>query len=274
MKLLQDQLDFFNANGYLLIENVFTPEETEILLDEMSQLITEDCPRRILEKNGSVRSFFAPHFSNRIMDQVSRDKRVVEPCTQLIGGDIYLYQSKLNTKTAMSGDWWEWHQDYTYWQQDDGVPGPNILTAMIFLNDVTEFNGPLLIIPGTHKIGVVDSEENKIEIDDEEYRAYVEGTKYMSALTPDLKYTLKQDTIRKWALDKGIVSAKGPKGSVLIFHGNVFHASSNNLSPWDRHTYLLTYNDMANQPGYRENPRPDFLANRNARSIEYVESWA
>jgi ectoine hydroxylase len=271
MKLEKEQLDFFEENGYLLIHDLFTAEEADVLLNEMSDVIKEDCPRRILEKNGSVRSFFAPHFTNRVMDKAARDGRLVGPCSQLLNGDIYLYQAKLNTKAAMSGDWWEWHQDYTFWKQDDGMPGSNVLTAMIFLNDVTEFNGPLLVIPGSHKAGTVDSEENKIEIADEKYRAYVEEADYLTALTSDLKYTLKNRTIRKWAKEKGIVSAKGRKGSVLIFHGNIFHASSNNLSPWDRHTYLLTYNHVENQPEERENPRPDFIANRNAAPLRVEE---
>ncbi len=56
----------------------------------------------------------------------------------------------------MVGDWWEGHQDYTYWKKDDGMPEPNVLTAMIFLNDVTEFNGQMLLIPKSHMAGVID----------------------------------------------------------------------------------------------------------------------
>jgi ectoine hydroxylase len=93
----------------------------------------------------------------------------------------------------------------------------------------------------------------------------------MTSLTSDLKYKLQKSTIQSWAEKKGIVSAKGPRGSVLFFHGNVFHASSNNLSPWDRHAYLLTYNRVDNKLTESKNPRPDFLASRKAEPIEPVK---
>jgi ectoine hydroxylase len=267
MKLTNEQVAFYHENGYLLVKNVFTAGEADLMCSEMESVITEDCPRRILEKTGSVRSFFAPHFSNELFDTVSRDERVAATAAQLLGGQIYLYQSKLNTKAAMCGDWWEWHQDYTYWKQDDGMPRPDVLTAMIFLNDVTEFNGPMLLIPGSHKTGTVDNEAHQADLSEEGYGEYLRKAEYMTSLTADLKYKLKQQTISNWVTSNGLVSATGPAGSILFFHGNVFHASSNNLSPWDRHTYLLTYNHINNEPLEIEHPRPDFLAIRKGIAI-------
>jgi ectoine hydroxylase len=271
MKLTNEQVAFYHENGYLLVKNVFTPGDTNLMCSEMESVIAEDCPRRILEKNGSVRSFFAPHFSNELFDMVSRDERVAAPSAQLLGGGVYLYQSKLNTKAAMCGDWWEWHQDYTYWKQDDGMPRPDVLTAMIFLNDVNEFNGPMLLIPGSHKTGTVDNEAHEAELGDEGYGQYLQKAEYMTSLTADLKYKLKQQTISNWVTSNGLVSATGPAGSVLFFHGNVFHASSNNLSPWHRHTYLLTYNHINNEPLEIEHPRPEFLAIRKGIAIMPVK---
>ncbi len=271
MKLTNEQVAFYHENGYLLVKNVFTADEANLMCSEMESVIAEDCPRRILEKSGSVRSFFAPHFTNELFDLVSRDERVAAPTAQLLDGEVYLYQGKLNTKAAMCGDWWEWHQDYTYWKQDDGMPRPDVLTAMIFLNDVTEFNGPMLLIPGSHKTGTVDNEAHQAELSDEEYAKYLQKAEYMTSLTADLKYKLNQQTIRNWATSNGLVSATGPAGSVLFFHGNVFHASSNNLSPWPRHTYLLTYNHTGNEPLEIEHPRPEFLAVRKGVAIKPVK---
>ena len=273
MELTQQQILFYKENGFLLLENVFNTEEVQVLLNEMDEVIKEDGPRRILEKNGSVRSFFAPHFTSEIFDKTNRLDRLVVPSRQLIGDDVYVHQSKINVKAAMLGDWWEWHQDYPYWKNDDGMPKPDVLTAMIFMNETNEFNGPLLLIPGSHKNGEFDDQPNDIEADpndSEWYAEYLKSASFMTSLTSNLKYKLERKTIADWVAKKGIYSAKGAPGSVLFFHGNVFHASSNNLSPWDRFTYLITYNSVSNKLPNIAEPRPEFIAIRKFDAIEPV----
>jgi len=273
MKLTQEEIVGYRKNGYLLLKDVFSVQETGLILKEMFGVIVKDSPGRILEKNGSLRSYFAPERASELFQGLVRSYRLVGPSRQLLGSEVYIHQTKINSKQAMAGDWWEWHQDYTYWKQDDGMPGPDVLTAMIFLNEVNEFNSQLLLIPGSHHAGTVDAEEN--ELDEEKAAAYQQSATYMTALTADLKYTLKQQTVARWAERNGIISAKGPAGSVLFFHGNVFHASANNLSPWNRYTFLVTYNSVGNVLPEMENPRPTFLANRDFTPIEPSEdeSW-
>lgn len=265
MHITSSQVNQFQETGYLLIEHVFTQSEVNSMLDEMQRIITIDSPRRILEKNGYVRSVFAPETDSRLFEKVTRLERLVKPAMALLGSEVYIHQTKLNTKFAMAGDWWEWHQDYVFWKNDDGMRFPQVLTIMIFLNDINEFNGPMLLIPGSHKAGVVDDGENKNGHEEVNswYTQYQKSADYLPALTSNLKYTLKQHTIMKWAKSNGLTAAKGAAGAILFFHGNIFHASSNNLSPWDRHTLLITYNSMQNTLSPVAKPRPEFLANRN-----------
>jgi len=274
MKLSDDQISAYHENGFLLIENIFGKEEIDLALTEMDKIIGEDSPRRILEKTGAVRSFFCPELTNHVYKQITLSGKLVNPSRQLLGGDVYIHQSKINSKHAMVGDWWEWHQDYTFWKQDDGMPCSNVLTAMVYLNDVNEFNGPLILIPGSHKAGIVDDAANDAgpqAMESEWFKSYQGSTTYMSALTANLKYTLKQTTISKWVEKRGIYSAKGPAGSVLFFHGNIFHASSNNLTPWNRHAFLVTYNSVHNTLPQQEDPRPSFLANRDFTPIAAMD---
>ncbi|MBO9201556.1 MULTISPECIES: phytanoyl-CoA dioxygenase family protein [Niastella] len=265
MKLSEKQLNDYHRDGFLVLQDLFAAGEVAVMLQEMERIIQEDCPRRILEKSGAVRSFFAPEAGSGIYARVIRDERVLLPAIQLLNNNVYVHQSKLNTKHAMVGDWWAWHQDFTFWHNDDGMPRPDVLTAMIYLNDTNEFNGPMLIIPGSHRDGIASTGDTDEKEDDANgwFNAYQNSATYMSALTADLKYTLEKDNIKRWAGRKGIVSAKAPAGSVLFFHGNVFHASSNNLSPWDRHAFLITYNSIENQLTDISNPRPEFIASRN-----------
>lgn len=272
MEFTKEQVECYNRDGFLIEEHLFSLEELEIINKAMSEVIKVPSEKRILEKNGSVRSFFAPESVHQVFDIVINLRKLVNRASQLLGGDPYVYQSKLNTKQGLVGDWWEWHQDYTFWKKDDGMKEPRVTTAMIFLNDVTEFNGPLYLIPGSHKANSEnETRENPIS-DDPTIGSYQKSKFYMSALTTDLKYTLETESLKSWINSNGIYSAKGTAGSVLFFHGNIFHASPNNLSPWDRNCYLITYNHVENFFNEVANPRPVFISNRNAKRVSIQES--
>jgi ectoine hydroxylase len=271
MQLSNEQIQEYHNNGFLMLHGIFSHAEVTLLLKEMEYIIQEDCPQRILEKSGRVRSFFAPESGSDLYREVIKDQRILTPAKQLLNNNVYVHQAKLNTKHAMVGDWWAWHQDFTFWHKDDGMPRPEVLTAMLYLNDANEFNGPMLLIPGSHREGIApaDAIESTEKQKGEQawFKNYQQSTTYMSALTADLKYTLEQENIKRWAEEKGIVAAKAVAGSVLFFHGNVFHASGNNLSPWDRNAFLITYNSVDNTLQDISNPRPAFLANRNYRPL-------
>ena len=73
---------------------------------------------------------------------------------QIFGDALYMHQFKINGKMAFDGDVWQWHQDYGTWKNDDLMPEPRAMNVAIFLDEVNEFNGPLMFIPGSHKLGV------------------------------------------------------------------------------------------------------------------------
>ena len=62
-----------------------------------------------------------------------------------------MHQFKINGKAAFDGDVWQWHQDYGTWMNDDLMPNARAMNVAIFLDEVNEFNGPLMFIPGSHK---------------------------------------------------------------------------------------------------------------------------
>jgi len=49
-----------------------------------------------------------------------------------------------------------WHQDYNSWSKD-GCPTPNMATFNVMLNDTSEMSGGLYLLPGTHKLGLLES---------------------------------------------------------------------------------------------------------------------
>lgn len=273
MKLSAEQIAFYNENGYLLIENFFSTEEVAKLYAELPNTIEENSPRVVLEETGAIRSVFAPHFVNNTYERLGRLERLIVPAEQLIGSKIYLHQYKINTKKALKGDWWEWHQDFPYWHIDDAIMEPNLVSVMLYLQDTDALNGALLVIPGSHKLGIVKfAEKNLGEISKKiEHNDFYKHKEYLSSLGADLKFTIDHSLLKEQAAKNGIVAASGKKGAVLFFHGNIFHASNNNLTPFDRDAVLITYNSINNIPGQVQNPRPGFLAGKDYDPIEKVE---
>lgn len=270
MKLTAEQIEFYNENGYLKIENYLNEDEVETIYSELPKTIELDSPRIILEDNGSVRSIFAPHFVNDTFRRLGRLDRFIIPSEQLVGSKIYLHQYKVNTKKGLKGDWWEWHQDFPYWHIDDGIKNPELVSIMLYLQDTDSSNGALLLIPKSHKLGIVKFAKKDSSISDEKmkYNDHHKNKDYLSSLNSDIKFTVDHDLLTELAKKNSIVTASGKKGSILFFHGNLFHASNINLTPFDRDAIIITYNSIHNLPGNVHNPRPDFLVGRDYAPIE------
>jgi Phytanoyl-CoA dioxygenase (PhyH) len=256
--LTPEQVERFDREGYLLIEDYFSPEEIRLLLEEIPRVFAEDSPRRIRETSGAVRSVFALHTTNRTFRCLSYLNRLVGPARQLLGSEVYIHQFKVNAKVALEGDQWEWHQDFLYWHKEDGMPSPRVLTAVVFLQDVDEFNGPMLVIPGSHKEGMID-----VEAQSALSAGGGDGASWMPTLTADLKYKINRDILAALLRRHTIRATKGAAGFTLFFHGNLFHASATNLSPHDRVGVFVTYNSVENRLGDVPNPRPSFIAARD-----------
>ena len=158
MKLNQAQVESFERDGYLFFPGLFRPEEIRVLLDEVPALYAQRRPENVRERTGdAVRTNFAAHMYSAPFARLARHPRMVEPVKQLFGEDVYMHQFKINGKMAFDGDVWQWHQDYGTWRNDDQMPEARAMNVAIFLDDVNEFNGPLMFIPGSHKLGVLDA---------------------------------------------------------------------------------------------------------------------
>jgi len=268
MELTKKQIEFYNSNGYLIIEECFKGGEIQQLREAIPQAIESQSPRVIMENNGEIRSIFAPHFSSDVYSKLARHPKLVRPAEQLLSDKIYLHQYKINSKKGLKGDWWEWHQDFPYWHLDDGIPNPDMVSVMIYLQDVDYTNGPLLVIPGSHKLGIVKFADKDFSDTEniEKFNQHTE-TEFLTSLTSNIKFTVHENFIRETALANGIVSTVGRQGTVLFFHGNIFHASNVNLSPVDRDVVIITYNSINNLPQRIENPRPEYLAGKDYRPL-------
>ncbi len=248
MKLSQAQIDEFDHQGYLFFPRLFGPDEVKVLRDEVPALYARRRPENVREKTGDVvRTNFAAHLYSAPFARLARHPRMVDPVRQLFGEELYMHQFKINGKQAFDGDVWQWHQDYGTWKNDDQMPEPRAMNVAIFLDEVNEFNGPLMFIPGSHKLGVLDAAHD-------------------TSTTSYPLWVISSETIRKLVDRGGIVAPKGPAGSMILFHGCLVHASSSNLSPWNRVSVYLSLCAVSNH--IRRFKRPDYIAHRDFTPIQ------
>ena len=248
MKLSPQQLEQFDREGYLFFPSLFTKPEIQALLDEVPALYAQRRPENVREKTGDVvRTNFAAHMYSAPFARLARHPRMVEPVKQVFGEDVYMHQFKINGKAAFDGDVWQWHQDYGTWRNDDQMPEARAMNVAIFLDEVNEFNGPLMFIPGSHKLGVLDAEHDT-------------GT------TSYPLWVINQRTIKQLVERGGIVAPKGPAGSMILFHGCLVHASTSNLSPWNRVSVYLSLCAVSNH--IRRFKRPGYIAHRDFAPIQ------
>ena len=248
MKLTQEQLDQFDRDGYLFFPSHFTAEEIKTLTDEVPNLYAQDRAENIREKGKTaVRTNFAAHMYSEPFARLARHPRMVKPVEQLFDEKLYMHQFKVNGKMAFDGDIWQWHQDYGTWLNDDQMPEARAMNVAIFLDEVNEFNGPLMFIPGSHKMGALEAGHD-------------------TSTTSYPLWTISNDNIRTLVDKGGIVAPKGPAGSMMLFHGCLVHASAPNLSPWNRVTVYLSLCAVSNH--IRRFKRPGFIAHRDFTPIE------
>src|SRR5258708_9998991 len=156
MRLTPSQIERFRAQGFLVLPELFSRQEIAVLRDALPALYAEDTPANIREKrSGEVRTAMGLHLRHPVYRRLVRHPRLIEPAFQLLGDRVYVQQVKINTKAAFEGEVWQWHYDFATHHAEDGVPAPLALNLHIFLDDVSEFNGPLWFIPGSHERGPV-----------------------------------------------------------------------------------------------------------------------
>ncbi|MEK9811776.1 MAG: phytanoyl-CoA dioxygenase family protein [Bordetella sp.] len=252
MQLSEAQIQQFEDQGYLFFPGLFAPEEVSTLTDAVPDLYARREAFNVREKGSdAVRTNFAAHLYSEPFARLARHPRMVKPIEQILNEKLYMHQFKINGKMAFEGDVWQWHQDYGTWLNDDLMPEPRAMNVAIFLDEVNEFNGPLMFIPGSHKKGVLEAGHD------------LTTTSYPL-------WTINDDVIRQLVQraggsQGGIISPKGPAGSMILFHGCLVHASSSNLSPWNRVSVYLSLCAVSNH--IRRYKRPEYIAHRDFSPI-------
>jgi len=250
-------IDQYERDGFLVLRNVFTPEEVANLQAELDRLRDEaesfDRPEVITEKGTrQVRSIFKVHELSAVFAKLAADERLAGLASYLLGDQVYLHQSRMNYKPGFHGKEFYWHSDFETWHIEDGMPLPRALSISVSLTDNTPHNGPLLVMPGSHKHYVVCEGETPPD-------------NYTMSLQAQEIGVPSDENLAKLAHQGGLVDTAGPAGSVLIFDCNLMHGSNSNITHLPRSNAFFVYNAVSNAleaPFCNQPPRPEFIATR------------
>ena len=226
--LTQDQINQFHRHGILLVENVADANTLAAMRAALADIVEKS--RGVTQHNAiydlepdhtaerqRLRRIKHPHLRHPVFNDFPRAGPLLHILKQLIGPDVRMHSSKLNLKAQDGGSALEWHQDWAFHPHTNS----SMLAVGLMLEDCRMENGPLLVIPGSHKGPVYDHNANG---------------RFCGAMDPD-----NPDSA---ALNyNSAIPCVGKAGTISIHHVFSVHGSAANTSPYPRP--LLLYEFMA-----------------------------
>ena len=201
----------YNRDGFIVVPGVLSETEVAGLREATDELITKarqsahnevyDLEPGHTAESPKVRRIKTPDRWDSRFAAMVRQPGIVACLQALWGPNIRYDTSKLNMKAAGFGSPVEWHQDWAFYPHTND----DLAAVGIMIDDVDEKNGPLLVLPGTHRGPVYDH--------------HADG-RFCGAIDPtnvDVDFS-------------AAVPCMGKAGSITIHHARAVHASAPNTS--------------------------------------------
>ncbi|MBQ26698.1 MAG: hypothetical protein CMH81_00935 [Nitrospiraceae bacterium] len=204
----QDEIDFWNKNGYLLIEELFSQTECQSINDIHRAHADKDF-KGLINLDREVEE----------IRSLMKAPKVVSIMRALKGGrEIVGLMTQIMFKEAGSPHSFGWspHQDNAYPQSENG----EYFTINIPLVNQDRENGCMYIYPGSHKEGTFP---------------FAPTPSYEAGKNPG--NTIPDEIIKRYTR----VDLLMKRGSALFLHGDVIHGSYNNPSDRSRPMFSMCY---------------------------------
>lgn len=257
--LTANQITAYHRDGILMFPDAFSSGEVTALRAAYERDAKIPGDHRVTETGDDedVRAVYGTHLRQPGFAALIRSGRLLGVAQQLLERPLYVYQMKTNAKPAFGGGGWAWHQDFLAWRLADNIAHPRLVNVAVLLDDVTEFNGPIVFVPGSHRSHLIRADRS----------VYARSEQH---LDPD-DIALTPREVETCVERGGMVSAKGLAGSVIFFHPEIVHGSAPNMSPYPRRVAIITYNDVDNPPRPLGEARPEYLASRDTTPLEPID---
>lgn len=228
--LTDEQKSSFWDKGYLMVENAVSEDLLARLQADFSSWVEESRghteaygetldgrPRFDLEgghttEKPALRRVNAPIEVSEAYYQAMADSRMTDCVAELIGPDIKLHHTKINSKLPGAATVVKWHQDFPFTPHSND----DLVTALLMVDEVTEENGPLEVAPQTH-------------------RGPVHSLWHDGKFTGAVKDAVAEDCNAQASL------CTGHAGSVCLMHTRLLHGSTANRSPRPRTLFISVY---------------------------------
>ncbi|MAE65024.1 MAG: phytanoyl-CoA dioxygenase family protein [Phycisphaeraceae bacterium] len=249
--LTDTQLQDLERDGFVIVENLFSAEEADLLLKIASADASMEGPavhpsevlkmRRASAQVVSAgdgagrqtRFWVDDNVGEDYYSAIARSRRIVDAMEQVLDGEVYHWHHKMMLKSARTGGAFMWHQDFGYWHETGYCLFPYMGSCMIAVNRTTKENGCLQALAGSHHMGLIRHErvEGQAKADPERVAAAAERLP--------------------------LVHLEMEPGTGAFFHANLLHRSDANESDDPRWTLICCYNAARNDP-YRDSHHPRY----------------
>lgn len=228
--LTASQIESFDTSGYLLLEDVLPLDQLQEMQYEFSQWVEESRhytkpygitydkrPRFDLEPGHSadkpaLRRIASPIEISDLYLDVMRDNRALDALVDIVGPNIKFENAKINSKQPGASTEVKFHQDFLF----EAHTNDDLVTVLFFIDDVTFENGPLEVVPGTHKGPLFEHWHDGV---------------FTGSVGDNVTEKMKPHA----------VPCYGPAGSACLMHTRLLHGSAPNLSDVPRTLFICEY---------------------------------
>jgi ectoine hydroxylase-related dioxygenase (phytanoyl-CoA dioxygenase family) len=224
------QIAQYRADGFLLVEDAVDAKLLQALRADFDNWVVESCqhdapygstindrPRFDVEpghcaERPALRRVNAPIEVSDAYYAATVNSRMTDIVADLVGPNVKLHHTKINSKLPGAATAVKWHQDFTF------TPHTNddVVTALLMIDEVTLDNGPLEVAPGSHR-GELHS------------------------LWHDGRFTGAVDDRIAARFTEQAVSVIGPPGAVCLMHSRLAHGSAPNCSSMPRTLHISVF---------------------------------
>jgi ectoine hydroxylase-related dioxygenase (phytanoyl-CoA dioxygenase family) len=210
MELLKKE---YQEKGIIVIPNVFTSAECEQIKKSAYTVSDESIKKAGYPHTPSEQAYnkksliFFPALANQFINEIRVSRNMSDLVREFIGNDVRQINNQIYFREKGDLDEFAWHQDLIFREPSifSNDVEDDYFQTIIAVDDITEDNGAIEFIEGSHKTMKISKPQNLRKFQ----RGELKGTKY---------------------------TAK--KGSVLIWSVMIVHGSERNNSTSDRMTYM------------------------------------
>lgn len=214
----------YNQHGFTYVRGLFTESDLAPLISALDAGGASPGGFSVTDSQGGQQELSVwMHLGEDLIGIIPRLAPMAAIAEAVIGESVAHWHSKLSWKRPGTSSLWDWHQDYGFWVAE-GVARPDMCTIAIALGPVTEANGCMRLISGSHLLG-------RLEV------VHLGKSQASDPTAVDEALANRDVELCELAL-----------GDVVVFHSNTLHSSGPNESDIPRTMLMSSYNAVSNAP--------------------------